>query len=431
MLTNILYNELAPWLRAKHWYVGFSGGMDSTVLLHLLVGLKKKYLLPEVSAVYIHHGLQDVADDWVLHCQHICHQLAISLLVVKVKVAKQASIEAAARDARYQAFKKILKEGDVLFTAQHQNDQAETLLFRLVRGAGVRGLAGIPRQRKLGAGELVRPLLTISRKQLKEYARVNHLNWVEDPTNKDITFARNYIRHQVIPVLKQRWPGVINNISQATSHLQEAQQLLNELALQDLQSAQAQPLYSWLTLPSLLLEPLAHLPLARQKNALSYWLSAYTLLPNSQHWRGWQELVTAKEDASPIWRLHHAELHRANGRVWLLTGHWLETPVSETMQVMSSPIHLADNGQVILTGPLPNNMLTLHYRQGGEVIELAQRGKRNLKRLFNEVSLPIFVRNRIPLLFDQQGKLLAVANFPQWRERNINPRLIFNWKPST
>lgn len=430
VLTQEFYKQVLPWVKANRWFIGLSGGMDSTVLLHLLVMLRKNYVLPEMTAIYIHHGLQQVADDWALHCQHLCQELAIPLHITRVKVPKRASLEEAARDARYQAFSELLKTGDVLFTAQHQNDQAETLMFRLVRGAGVRGLAGIPKQRKLGLGELVRPLLSFTHKQLKDYALANALQWIEDPTNQDIHYARNYLRHKVIPVLQQQWPSVITNIGQATCHLQEAQQLLTELALQDLQEAQVKPLYAWLTPPSLLLEPLTRLSLARQKNALSCWLSRYVLVPNSHHWQGWQQLIAAKEDANPIWQLQHAELHRANGRIWLLSGHWLEQPVDKKLPITTNPIQLENNGQVILAGQLPSNSVALSYRQGGEVIELANRGRRDLKRLFNEQAIPPFVRNRIPLLVDQQGKLLAVANFPQWHAKTVSSTLIFKWVPN-
>lgn len=431
MLADSLFKQLTPWLSAKRWLVGFSGGMDSTVLLHLLATLKTQYVLPELSAVYIHHGLQKAAEDWPIHCQQICDELAIPLTVVKVNVARQASIEEAARNARYQAFESLLTAGDVIFTAQHQNDQAETLLFRLVRGAGVRGLASIPGHRTLGQGELVRPLLNMPYVELKRYAIDNQLQWIDDPTNNDTGFARNYIRHKVMPVLAAQWPSTIANIGQAASHLQEAQLLLNELALADLQTAQIAPLYPWLTVPSLLLKPLAQLSFARQKNALSYWLSHYTLLPTTQHWQGWQDLLAASESANPIWKLHQAELHRANGRIWLLTGQWLLQPEPTVYPIIANAtIVLTNNGQMTLQSTLPLPSLVMHYRQGGELIELVKRGRRDLKRLLNEEAVPPFVRHRIPLLFNQQGTLLAVANFPEWRDKSVEQTIAFSWLPN-
>lgn len=431
MLVDSLFKQLTPWSSAKRWLVGFSGGMDSTVLLHLLATLKTQYVLPELSAVYIHHGLQKVAEDWPIHCQQICDELAIPLTVVKVNVAKQASIEEAARNARYDAFKSLLLADDVLFTAQHQNDQAETLLFRLVRGAGVRGLASMPEHRALGQGELVRPLLNVPYVELKRYAIDNQLQWIDDPSNNDTDFARNYIRHKVMPVLAAQWPRTIAAIGQAASHLQEAQSLLNELALADLQAAHVAPLYPWLTVPSLLLKPLAQLSFARQKNALSYWLSQFTLLPTTQHWQGWQDLLAASESANPIWKLHQAELHRANGRIWLLTGQWLLPPPPTTYPVTANGTMVLDqNGQITLQSTVPLASLFIRYRQGGELIELAKRGRRDLKRLLNEAAIPLFVRHRLPLLFNQQGSLLAVANFPEWRDATVDQTIALSWLPN-
>src|SRR6218665_3948299 len=148
---------LAPWRAAPAWRIAFSGGLDSNVLLHLLASLGKTESLPPLYAIHIHHGLQAVADGWPAHCQRVCDGLGVPLRVMPVHVATGASLERAARDARYGAFAQELGQGEVLLTAQHRDDQAETLLFRLLRGAGVRGLAGIPATRPLAKGGGGRP----------------------------------------------------------------------------------------------------------------------------------------------------------------------------------------------------------------------------------------------------------------------------------
>ena len=194
--TRLLLN-LAPWRNATTWRVAFSGGLDSTVLLHLLAHLAKTQSLPALSAIYVHHGLQAAADAWPQHCQSVCDALGVPLQVVHVQVQPGASLERAARDARYGAFVEATQTNEVLLTAQHRDDQAETLLFRLMRGAGVRGLAGMPRERALGRGHLLRPLLDVSRAELEAYAAEQQLHWIEDPSNQDCQFSRNYLRHQV------------------------------------------------------------------------------------------------------------------------------------------------------------------------------------------------------------------------------------------
>ncbi|NLC09122.1 MAG: tRNA lysidine(34) synthetase TilS, partial [Gammaproteobacteria bacterium] len=199
--------QLKPWQRAPAWCVAFSGGLDSTVLLHILATQIPPSSRPALRAVYIHHGLQQAAEDWPAHCQSVCEQLGVALSVIKIKVAQQASVEQAARNARYAAYAEHLQPEELLLMAQHQDDQAETLLFRLLRGSGVTGLQAIPRQRALGQAHLLRPLLGIARQELEDYAQQHQLNWVEDPSNAEEYFDRNFLRRQIIPLLKQRWPA--------------------------------------------------------------------------------------------------------------------------------------------------------------------------------------------------------------------------------
>ncbi|WP_312936393.1 tRNA lysidine(34) synthetase TilS, partial [Pseudomonas sp.] len=258
---------LRPWLTARRWQVAFSGGLDSTVLLHLLHAYAQRHGAPPLCAVHVQHGLQAVADTWPAHCQQVCEQWGVELRLVEVKVETGASLEQAARTARYQAFEALLEEGDVLFTGQHLDDQAETVLFRLLRGAGLRGLTGMPQVRPLGRGQLVRPLLGHCRAQLQDYATRHGLTWIEDPSNSDTRFARNYLRAEVVPALRQRWPQAQQSLVRSAAHLHEAQGLLDELAREDLQAAATQHAFAWAGVDSLSLAALAPLSPARQRNA--------------------------------------------------------------------------------------------------------------------------------------------------------------------
>ncbi|AWY43106.1 tRNA lysidine(34) synthetase TilS [Pseudomonas putida] len=405
-----LMQNLAPWRNAKTWRIAFSGGLDSTVLLHLLAHLAKTESLPALSALHVHHGLQAAADAWPQHCQSICDVLGVPLQVVRVQVQPGASLERAAREARYAAFVEAIQADELLLTAQHRDDQAETLLFRLLRGAGVRGLSGMPRQRPLGGGHLFRPFLDITRAELEAYAREHQLHWIEDPSNQDRQFSRNYLRHQVFPVLTSRWPQVAATMARSAEHLIEAQGLLDDLARIDLSQALNASEFDWLGVPSLELAPLASLSAARQRNALSHWLAPRTRMPDSDHWSGWENLRDASGDARPIWRLADGELHRAGGRIWWLSGSWLRAaPVVEAWSDPSQPLILPGNGVITLTGQIPDGPLQIRYREGGEVMDVPGRGHRDLKRLLNESGLPLFARGRLPLLF-AGGQLLAIAN---------------------
>lgn len=409
-LPGRLLLNLQPWRHATTWHIAFSGGLDSTVLLHLLADLAKNQSLPALNAIHVHHGLQAAAEAWPEHCRSMCESLGVPLQVIRVQVQPGASLERAARDARYAAFIEATQANEVLLTAQHRDDQAETLLFRLLRGAGVRGLSGMPRQRPLGKGQLLRPLLDATRAELEAYASQHKLRWIEDPSNQDRQFSRNYLRHQVFPALTQRWPQAMASMARSAAHLSEAQELLNELARIDLSEASAASEFVWLKLPSIKLAPLEKLSDARQRNALSYWLEPLTRLPDSDHWSGWLDLRDATGDARPIWRLAEGELHRAGGRIWWLSGRWLRAaPVPGAWLEPAQPLALPDNGVLTLNGQIPDGPLQIRYREGGEVMELAGRGHRDLKRLLNERGVPPFVRGRLPLLF-KDAQLLAVAN---------------------
>jgi tRNA(Ile)-lysidine synthase len=412
-LESRLLDALQPWRTAPRWHVAFSGGLDSTVLLLLLARLSAREQLPPISAIHVHHGLQSVADDWPAHCRSVCERLGVELQVVHVQVEPGPSLESAAREARYAAFSERLNPAEVLLVAQHRDDQAETLLFRLLRGAGVRGLAGIPAVRSLGEGWLVRPLLTTGRDELDAYAREQGLVWIDDPSNQCTDHARNYLRHRVMPVLHQRWPRASSSMARAAEHLGEAQQLLNELAEIDLREIRMRGRHLWLPIPSLSLVALKALSPARQRNALRHWLAGLTALPDSDHWAGWDALRDAASDAAPIWRLATGELHRGDESIWWLSGPWLIAPKARIDWLRPDiDLQLPDNGSLRLLGYDHEDSLQVRYRQGGELLRLPGRGRRDLKRLLNEAGVPGFVRSRLPLLF-YDGELVAVANLPQ------------------
>ncbi|WP_285421983.1 tRNA lysidine(34) synthetase TilS [Pseudomonas sp. efr-133-TYG-23] len=422
-----LLQALAPWRDAPAWHIAFSGGLDSTVLLHLLANAKP--LVP-LSAVHIHHGLQAAADAWPSHCQSVCDYLGVPLRVMRVQVPSGASLERAARDARYQAFAEVIGAGEVMLTAQHREDQAETLLFRLLRGAGVRGLAAMPVHRPLAGGHLVRPLLGVSRAELEAYAVEHQLQWIADPSNADTRFSRNYLRHRVFPILTERWPQAVPGLARSAEHLSEAQGLLDELARMDLQAAEQPSAFPWLGLPSLALAPLRELSDARQRNALRHWLNPLTRLPDSDHWVGWQSLRDAKHDAQPLWSLADGQLHRCGERIWWLPSSWSEfSDVPVSWSDAQRPLRLPGNGELRFCGKAPAGPLEVRYRQGGEIVDVPGRGRRDLKRLLNESGLPGFVRGRLPLLYRGEF-LVGVPNLAGlWAPPSQDWQL--HWMPQT
>mgnify|MGYP006170966429 FL=1 len=303
-------------------------------------------------------------------------------------------------------------------------------MFRLLRGAGVLGLSAMPVSRALGVGQLVRPLLNCSRDELLAYDCEHKLTWIEDPSNADERFSRNYLRRQVMPALLGRWPQASANIARSAAHLNEAAQLLDELAQQDISAAQVSTEFAWLPLPNLALPALRSLSEPRQRNALRYWLRPLTAMPDSEHWAGWQALRDAAVDAAPIWKLAAGELRRSDERLWWLAGDWLRSPMPASVAVQGSQqVALPGNGLVRIDGILPVGNWQLGYRRGGEQIFLPGRGHRDLKRLFNELRVPAFARDRLPLLrLDNQ--VVAIANLAGVQGA-VDGSWQLHWQPPT
>ena len=238
-LSNDLLNRVGDFvatrtMRDEPLLVGLSGGCDSVVLLHLLASLG---LGPRLLALHVHHGLSPNADHWADFCTRLCGELNIPLRVIRVTVNAESGhgIEAAARHARYGAFSESGCEA--IFLAHHQGDQAETLLFNLLRGSGVAGAAAMADERRHGELRILRPLLPEPRASLLAYAKANGLAWINDESNSDTTFSRNFLRHEVLSVINQRFPAAEQNLAQAARHFAEATSLLDELAAADWQMA--------------------------------------------------------------------------------------------------------------------------------------------------------------------------------------------------
>lgn len=407
-----LQHHLGQLPRLPHYYVAFSGGVDSHVLLHLLVQLRKQQPELSISAIHIHHGLQQQADQWAEHCQSVADSLDVDLKLMHVTVSEQGSLEAAAREARYQAFAEIIQPGQGLLLAHHLDDQAETILLQLFRGAGVPGLAAMPAHTEFAAGWLIRPLLDVPRQPIEAYAREHKLGWIEDPSNLDTGFDRNFVRHKLMPVLRQRWPSITNTVSRAARHQSEAAYLMDCLAEQDYQQCKGlnQEQHTLSVSGLLGLEP------ARQRNVIRYWLRNVCQLavPDTRHMqRVLAEVLAASEDAMPLVEWQGVELRRYRDEIYagdsaaLLHGkealmvhypwdlkHAFRLPDGSTLQ--PEPV----TGIGLKASLLGRNNIRVGFRQGGEQCRPVGRGHRHsLKKLMQEWGVPPWLRERVPLIF--------------------------------
>lgn len=396
------------------YYIAYSGGLDSHVLLHALLSIKSE-LNADIHALHVNHGLNVSANSWATHCEKTCNDLEINFTLLKIDEScpRGESREAWARRLRYQLLIARMSAGDVLLTAHHQDDQAETLLLQMSRGAGVKGLAAMPMLKKQDSVWHARPLLGAGRQHLMDYARLHGLQWIEDDSNSDTSYDRNFFRKEIIPKLQQRWPSVTATLARAASHQVEAMMLLEEMAAADLLGCGDEAAARLKLGPLLLLSP------ARQANVIRYWLRSLKLpVPDS---RVMQEILNkflpARADASPLISWPGIELRRYQQHLYAcgpLRSHqgqnnlnWhLESPCRCSDGVLSAKM---GQGAGIKVSVCPDKQLQVGYRQGGEKIRLTKKGStQELKKLFQQAGIPPWLRDRVPLLY-KDDVLIAVA----------------------
>ena len=395
--------ETMPALQsAKSCMVAYSGGVDSHVLLHLCHAAG----LP-LRAVHIHHGLQAEADAWERHCAGVCKQLDIPYQCIHVDAIRGPgeSPEDAARRARYRALEEALQPGEAVLVAHHQDDQAETLLLQLMRGAGPAGLASMPAVKSFGRGCLARPLLGFSRQSICDYAKAHGLSWIDDPSNADTRFDRNYVRSEVMPVFTQNWPGAVESLSQAASLQQDALEIIEAMAAVDLAAVATQQ-YN-----SLSISKLQRLPESRQYNVLRFWISfsGYDRPRRSILQEVVDSVLPAPEDATPLVLWGNTEIRRYQDTLYVLkalNSHEIHHVYAWDGE---QPLYLETLGiELYLEQSLGSGIqreavargLTIRFRQGGE--QIRPRGRQHthsLKKLMQEAGIPPWQRSRIPLIY--------------------------------
>lgn len=392
-------------------WVAFSGGLDSVLLLHVVAACHA-----DVTALHINHQLQPNHQQTEQFCRDVCARLGVPVVVERVEVAGAGSgaggLEEAARSARYRVFKNRIGVNDLLLMAHHGDDQVETVLFRLLRGTGVRGLAGMPRDRALGRGRLCRPWLAVSRERLEQVASAAGLSWIEDPSNASHTFDRNYLRHAVVPGLKARWPGLLKRVAHSARACEESEQLNQRLAELQWQACS--------DAGRLKLEAFRLLSGPEQRNLVRWWI----------HDQGWQvpaladwsqalaDMLDAGEDREPEIRGEGYRLRRYRGHfclvpdaevpeqsAWLVPGHsikWGRWQLQLVAEVSAA------------TSKIPPPPIRVSTRQGGERVRFAAgEHSRALKTWLQEQGVPPWERALLPLVYRQEKaitELIAIGD---------------------
>ncbi|MGH8441942.1 MAG: tRNA lysidine(34) synthetase TilS [Nevskiaceae bacterium] len=396
-------------------WAAFSGGLDSTVLLHRL----RHGGLP-VKALHVNHHLQPAANRWVEHCRTVCTQLDVPIYILDVKVDPNDAEgpEAAARRVRYDAFQSVMRPGDCLVTAHHQDDQAETVLLRLLRGAGVAGLAAMRTHVPFAGGTLWRPLLRHSRAALRDYAERHALSWIEDPHNLDPRYARSFLRNEIFPRFAQRWPQAIELLARTAEHCGDAVELLDQAAAADLETAvipAKRAERARAGIQSLSVQRLLALPKARRSNLLRYWAAqgGFETPPFDALSRLEHEVLRARPDSAPQLAWGGTELRRFRDSLYLMA-RLAPAPAPGTALEWDGRADLKlppGCGELKALKPARAELpLRVVFARGGERLKpVGSRYTRTLRNLFQEEAIPPWIRERLPLV-ELDGELAAVAD---------------------
>lgn len=406
-------------------WIAYSGGIDSTVLLHYLY-TNKDNIKRDIKAVHVNHNISKYSDTWANHCRQVCNefQVPFELLTLDAANFEGCGPEAHARELRYEAINRLLSANDILLTAHHRDDLAETFFLQLMRGAGPEGLAGIPVIRKFGQGWIARPFLGYTRDQLHSYAVQNELQWIEDDSNSDINFERNYIRNRVIPYLQERWPAVTRILARSARHQADLLEIIKYSAEIDLQNVGGE------SVDELNIVEFNKLPVARKRNLLRYWLKINN--KPSANSAVIEEIiinmVDARHDSQPLIAWSNTEIRRYREKIYLMQAlPHLDGTISytwvlpESLDIKYGRLEAKQvTGKGIKTVSLNDNVINVRFRHGGEEIQPADRKETHkLKKMYQQAGVPPWKRDRIPLLYIND-ELASVTGY--WIDQKFHAR---------
>jgi len=394
---------LNTYPQAKKIWIACSGGMDSSVLLHLIFSNKSKISTP-LEVVYVNHGLQEKSSEWGDFCKTQCdgYDIPFTQLIINEAVPKGVSVEAWAREKRYALIAQVMAKDDLLFTAHHQDDQVETFFLQALRGAGPRGLSSMPLFKDFANAVHVRPLLNYCRNELLSYANENKLSWQEDESNANTKFDRNYLRNKIIPAFEHRWPAYRETISRLLSHQQDCTALMYEVGLEDLKLVSHENKLSLIALRSL--------SITRQKNIIFIWLQEQKFeSPGSKHINKIiSDLINTTNDNATCVNWKNVEIRKYRKYLYASKKMHKDIGVLNCQWDLASPLKIMDEtliakskiGSGLSKKKIDNASISVQYRQGGEKIQPNNNDhSKTVKQLFQERGVLPWERDRFPLIY--------------------------------
>jgi tRNA(Ile)-lysidine synthase len=394
-LLTRLHSALVETPPGRCVWVALSGGLDSTLLLTLAAAACEHTQTP-LKAIHVNHGLQAAAEAFEQHCSTLCTRLNVPLTVARVRVTPSGQgMEGAAREARYTAFAEQVPAGDVLWLAQHQNDQAETFLLAALRGSGLRGVSAMPKQRHWHGVCLIRPWLDVPQNTLERDAEALGLTWCDDPSNAETHFDRNFLRHCVFPVLSERWTRVHACFAAAAKQAGDADALLTEYAQEELVTLS-------LGVGQLDVAALGQRSLARQRlliRTLCQQLGVAT--PPRKRLESLLSQLAARADAQVRVAWENVEVRIWQQRLYLIKKR---EPVPEWRVSWDGQSPLVTPVGEVPLSLVSASPLTATWRQGGEVLDVPNRGRRDLKRLLQEANIPPWEREYVVVIWRENAE---------------------------
>lgn len=392
-------------------YLALSGGVDSVVLLHLLVMARQAQDF-KLHALHADHGLQECSRDWVRVCESMCLEMDVDFSTTRLKLMDAS--EASARSGRYDWMRSFVRYGDILLTAHHQQDRAETVLFNLLRGSGSAGLSSLRAERPFYGARLIRPLINTEKHVILDYAHRNDLNWIEDPSNRNERYARNHIRQTIIPTLNAFRSDAVSKIARAASNLEQENCLLSEIAISDLAEVREQPRHLLDNSNAICVEDMQGLSSARQINLLRFWLGSLRLhLPSKRLMEALVAGITEPPAVTAIFQEEGAQFRFYKGFLFVMPARipqnsflpvaWrdIDQPLSlyEKRITLGATHKLRQFYQASKQGEL-----RLVSRENVQNPKAPQGHSLNLKKWLQETGVPPWRRSRLPILTLRQSQ---------------------------